>query len=255
MNRRAFITLGTTTALGLAPSRTSRAAHAQGEFKYGESRLGVSDDERDGSMYVPKSYRHGTPMPGLMMLHGFMGSSEGARSLFPLAEEYGVVIIAPESRGLTWGRSVPGFENDVHYLGPAYRYVAGLLDLDTGHVALGGVSDGAGYALSMGLAYGNSFNHVMVFAGGRMTPFRKQGKPRLFFAHGVDDPQMPIDYTARKFVPQLKGEGYVVTYHEYHGGHRVPASEYRSAFKWFERNHAAPALRPTCPTCLPALKP
>jgi phospholipase/carboxylesterase len=73
----------------------------------------------------------------------------------------------------------------------------------------------------------------MVFSGGLMIPFRKQGKPRIFLAHGVNDTQMPIDLTARKFVPQLKAEGYEVTYREYQGGHRVPPAEIREAFKWF----------------------
>ena len=232
MTRRAFLAIG--AAIGLArSSRATAAARRQSEFKYGENRLGVSDDERDGTFYVPKTYKAGVPMPVLMLLHGFAGSSDSARNWFPLAEEFGVILIAPESRGLTWGQSVPGFDDDVRFLGPAYRHVAGLLDLDTDHVALAGVSDGAGYALSMGLAYGDSFNHVMVFAGGVMRPFRKQGKPRLFFAHGIDDAQMPIDVTARKFVPLLKAEGYDVTYHEYKGGHRVPPAEIREAFKWF----------------------
>ena len=89
-------------------------------------------------------------------------------------------------------------------LGPADRHVANLVDIDTTHVALGGVSDGAGYALSMGLAYGNSFNHLMIFMAGPMVPYREQGKPRIFMVHGVDDSQMPIDKTARLSVPKLK---------------------------------------------------
>lgn len=234
MDRRAFIAMGTIGALGLgrAPNASAKTRR-QGEFTYGESRLGISDDDRDGTLYVPKSYKAGVPMPVLMMLHGLAGSGESSRGMFPLAEEFGVVIIAPESRGLTWGQSIPGFDDDVHYLGPAYRHVASILDLDSDHVALGGVSDGAGYALSMGLAYGDSFKHVIVLSGGLMVPFRKQGKPRLFFAHGINDTQMPIDLAARTFVPRLKAEGYDVTYHEYQGGHRVPPTEIREAFKWF----------------------
>jgi phospholipase/carboxylesterase len=234
MNRRAFLAMGAMGAFGLARTRGLHAkARRQPEFTYGESRLGISDGERDGAMYVPKSYKPGVPMPVMMLLHGFAGSAEEARRMFPFADEFGVIIIAPESRGVAWGKLAPGFDDDVHYLGPAYRYVAGLVDIDREHVALAGVSDGAGYALSMGLAYGNSFNHVIVFAGGQMKPFRNQGKPRLFFAHGVDDTQMPVDLTARKYVPQLKAEGYDVTYHEYQGGHRVPPDEVRAAFAWF----------------------
>jgi phospholipase/carboxylesterase len=233
MNRRSFLAMGMAGVLGLSPRRASANAQAQSEFKYGESRLGISDDERDATLYVPKSYKPGVDTPIVMMLHGFLGSGEGSRGFFPLAEEFGVIILAPESRDLTWGQGTPGFDEDVHYLGPAYRHVANMLDLDVTHVAIAGVSDGAGYALSMGLAYGDSFNHIMVFSGGLMRPLRRQGKPRLFFAHGIDDRQMPIDLTARKFVPQLKAEGYDVTYHEYDGGHRPPAVEFREAFKWF----------------------
>jgi poly(3-hydroxybutyrate) depolymerase len=248
MNRRQFLGL---SAAGLLQARLSAdlsavadakvearsakvdATSTSDEFKYGESRLGISDTDRDGTLYVPRSYKPGTPMPVMMMLHGFMGSGDGIRGMFPLAEEFGVIMIAPESRGMTWGRSIPGFDADVRYLGPAYRRVANLVDLDIDHVALGGVSDGAGYALSMGLAYGDAFNHVIVLAGGQMVPFRRQGKPRLFVAHGTEDVQMPIDQTARKYVPQLKTEGYDVTYREYPGGHRVPPTEIREAFKWF----------------------
>ncbi len=235
MDRRAFITLGAVGALGLLQATPSGYAQtpAPSAIPYGQSRLGISDDDRDGTLYVPKSYKAGVPMPVMMMLHGFAGSGEGVRGMFPLAEEFGVIIIAPESRGLTWGRSIPGFDDDVRYLGPAYRHVAGILDLDPAHVALGGISDGAGYALSMGLAYGDTFNHLIVFMGGQMVPFRNQGKPKIFLAHGIDDTQMPIDKTARKYVPQLKAEGYDVTYHEYKGGHRVPPTEIREAFKWF----------------------
>jgi phospholipase/carboxylesterase len=234
MNRRTFIAISTIGALSLGRTRRAGAStRRQSEFKYGESRLGVSDDDRDGTLYVPKNYKAGSPMPVIMWLHGLAGSGDSARGLFPLAEEFGVIIIAPESRGLTWGNEIPGFDDDVHFLGPAYRHVANLVDLDPAHVALAGVSDGAGYALSMGLAYGDVFKHVMVFSGGLMIPFRKQGKPRIFLAHGISDTQMPIDLTARKFVPRLKKEGYDVTYHEYEGGHRVPPAEIREAFKWF----------------------
>jgi phospholipase/carboxylesterase len=234
MDRRGFLALGAAGLIGWPrAASTATAAGTQDDIPYGESRLGLSNDGRDGTLYVPKKYKAGAPMPLLMMLHGFGGTGQGVRYTFPLAEEFGAIILAPESRGLTWGQSAPGFDDDVRYLGAAYRDVAGFLDVDPTHVALGGQSDGAGYALSMGLAYGDVFNHLMVLSGGLMMPYRKRGKPRIFFAHGVNDTQMPIDQTSRKFVPQLKGEGYDVTYREYDGGHGVPAPVVREAFQWF----------------------
>jgi predicted esterase len=235
MDRRAFLTVGAAGALGLLHAARSEGAQSRGPqdpIPYGATRLGL-EDERDGTLYVPKSYKDGTPMPLLMMLHGFGGGGEGVRYTFPLAEEFGVIIIAPDSRGLTWGQSIPGFDADVRYLGPAYRHVTDILDVDPEHVALGGHSDGAGYALGMGLGYGDVFNHLMIFSGGLMQPFRRKGKPKIFLAHGIDDHQMPIDRTARLYVPQLKSEGYDVTYKEYAGGHGTPVAVVREAFEWF----------------------
>jgi phospholipase/carboxylesterase len=242
MDRRAFLTLGAASAVGLLHGTWNATAQArvQSEIPFGESRLGVSDDDRDGTVYVPKSYQAGVLMPLLMMLHGFGGSAKGVRYTFPLAEEFGVIVIAPESRDLTWGQSIPGFDADVRYLGAAYRYVTGVLDLDRAHVALGGHSDGATYALAMGLAYGEVFNHLMGFSEGIVRPFRKQGKPQVFIAHGVNDNQMPIDRTSRRFVPQLKAEGYDVTYREYAGGHGVSLPIVREAFKWLLALHTVP---------------
>ena len=101
MNRRSFIAMGIAGALAMARRATATAAQPlpQPEFTYGQSRLGIVDDERDGTLYVPKAYKPGVPMPAMMMLHGFAGSADGVRSLFPLAEEFGVILIAPESAG------------------------------------------------------------------------------------------------------------------------------------------------------------
>jgi predicted esterase len=197
------------------------------------TRLGLSDEGRDGVLYVPKGYKHGSPAPLLIMLHGFGGWADEMKSTFALAEEFGVVLIVPESRDATWGRSAPGFDADVRYIGAAYRKVRDMFDLDPDRVGLGGRSDGAGYALSMGLAYGDIFNHLLVFAGGLMGPFRRQGKPRVFIGHGVKDQQMPIDVTARKFAASLKADGYDVTMREHDGGHGTPVAVVREAFEWF----------------------
>jgi phospholipase/carboxylesterase len=241
MNRRGFLTLGAgalgwLSAIDGVRAQTPQSAQAPAptnDIPFGESRLGISNGLRDGTLFVPKSYKPGVPMPLLMMLHGYAGSGDSMRYTFPLAEEFGVIVIAPESRDLTWGQSAPGFDPDVRYLSAAVRQVVDMLDIDSTHVALGGISDGAGYALSMGLAYGDSFNHLMVFSGGLMIPFRRQGNPHIFIAHGLNDIQMPIDRTGRRFANELKIDGYDVTYREYEGGHAVPRDVLREGFEWF----------------------
>jgi predicted esterase len=236
MTRRGFFTLG---AAGAAAWLHGRVVHAQaapsagpGTPPFGESRLGISSDGRDGVLYVPKSYNESTPVPLLVMLHGFAGWADEMKSTFALAEEFGVVVIAPESRALTWGQAAPGFDPDVKFISAAYKKVTNVINVDPDRVALGGRSDGAGYALSMGLAYGDIFNHIIVFSGGMMNTIRRKGMPRVFIAHGTDDRQMPIELTGRQYAETLKAEGYDVTYREYQGGHGTPPAVSREAFRW-----------------------
>jgi phospholipase/carboxylesterase len=190
---------------------------------------------------VPQSYKKGVAMPIVVLLHGFRSTAEAVRFAFPLAEEFGVIVLAPESRDMTWGMEIPGFDTDSKYIGMAFRWVAEVLTIDRSRMALGGVSDGANYALNMGLAYGDTFNHLMIYSAGTLAPFRKQGKPKVFLAHGTHDEQMPIDRTGRKFAAQLKDEGYPITYREYEGGHGAPLPVVRESFEWFV-NGKAPQL-------------
>lgn len=238
MNRRRFLTVAAAASAAtwvgsdrLYAQTQAPASPADGAPR-GRSPLGISDDGRDGVLFVPASYTESTPAPLLVMLHGFGGWADEMKSTFALAEEFGVVIIAPESRGVTWGRESPGFDDDVRYIGAAYRTITKTINVDPDRVGLGGRSDGAGYALTMGLAYGDIFNHLIVIAGGRMNPLRRKGKPKIFMVHGNHDQVMPIELSARPFSKQLKEEGYDVTYVEYDGGHATPMEYVRPAFAW-----------------------
>ncbi len=233
MKRRTFLRLGAAGAVGAMYGGRSRRLFAQDDIPLGQSQLGISDTDRDGTVYVPMSYKKGDELPVLVWLHGFGGSGRNSRSTFQLGEEFKVIVLAPDSRALTWGQSAPGFDDDSRYMGMAFRWVTEVLGFDKTRVGMSGVSDGASYALSMGLAYGDTFNHIMVFSEGLMQPFRYQGKPRIFIAHGTRDVQMPIEQTSRRYVPKLQSEGYDVTYREYDGGHGAPAPLVREGFEWF----------------------
>ena len=229
MHRRSFL-LGAAVAIGWWQPRLS----GQDRVPYGQTRLGLSDDLRDGTLYVPKSYQPGTKMPLVVMLHGFSGWGDNQRALFALAEELGFIVVAPESRDITWGMEAAGFDQDVRYIGAAFRHVGSLVNIDFDRVALGGQSDGAGYALTMGLAYGDTFNHLVILAGGGLIePIRRKGKPKIFIAQGVKDTTMPPDVSGRKNAAQLKKDDYDVTYREHAGGHRTPPEITREAMLWF----------------------
>ena len=237
------------TAGGALLSTTAACRVITGPHDYGSAHLTVTPTspitpigpgtyklnlgaKRDGALYVPPSYTPGVAMPLMVMLHGAAGGVYTIGDLPEAAAEAGVLLLAPESRDMTWGMEIPGFDTDSKYLGMAFRWVSDVLTIDRTRMAIGGVSDGANYALNMGLAYGDSFNHLMIFSVGMLQPFRRQGTPTIFLAHGIKDEQMPIDRTARKFVPQLREEGYDVTYVEYDGGHGAPLPVVRESFEW-----------------------
>jgi predicted esterase len=89
-------------------------------------------------------------------------------------------------------------------------------------VAVAGFSDGASYALSIGLASGDLFAHVLAWSPGFLAPSDAVGRPRVFVSHGIHDRVLPIDRCSRRLVPVLRADGYDVHYQEFDGGHSVP---------------------------------
>jgi phospholipase/carboxylesterase len=89
-------------------------------------------------------------------------------------------------------------------------------------VAIGGFSDGASYALSIGVTNGELFSHILAFSPGFAAPVETHGSPRIFVSHGVGDRVLPIDACSRRLVPALQKAGYDVDYREFDGGHTMP---------------------------------
>ena len=211
----------------------ARATRAADPTRFGENPLKLGTD-RDGILYIPRGYKEGTPMPLVLMLHGAGGSGRGVSYTFEIADDLGVIILAPDSRDeATWDMLLHGFGDDVEFIGAALKDTYARCSVDRKKMAIAGHSDGASYALSLGIGVGETFGHVMAFSPGVMQPVEVHGKPRIFISHGVSDPVMPIDVTSRQFVPRLKKLGYDVTYREYEGRHGVPPAVVREAFGWF----------------------
>jgi phospholipase/carboxylesterase len=183
-------------------------------------------------LYVPKSYRADTAMPLLVMLHGAGHSPAEAIALARGdAERLGFLLLAPKSQGATWDVIADHrFGADARALDALLGKVFASYRVDDRHLAIGGFSDGASYALSLGLANGDLFGLVIAFSPGSALPGRLQGKPRLFVSHGTRDPILPIDQCSRRIVRLLREGGYDVRYEEFDGGHEVPQPIARLAF-------------------------
>ena len=191
---------------------------------------------RDGLLYVPPGYDDGAAekAPLALMLHGAGGDARsGITHFFGLADEAGLVLLAPESRGRTWDVLVGGYGPDVAFIDRALGQTFDRLAVDAEKVAAVGFSDGASYALSLGLTNGDLFGRVIAFSPGFMAPATVRGKPPVFVSHGIHDRVLPIDRCSRRIVPVLQREGYKVRYREFDGPHTVPPSVADEALGWF----------------------
>jgi phospholipase/carboxylesterase len=185
--------------------------------------LGLSEG-RDGALYVPRDYRPDRPSPLVLALHGAGGSgAHPVRHFAPLADELGALLVAPDSRGGTWDAIRGDFGPDVRFISLALAATWSSVQVDPARVSVVGFSDGATYALALGLANGELFSRVAAFSPGFLIPVPEQGNPDLFISHGTQDRILPINNCSRVIVPVLRRMGYRVDYREFKGGHTVPA--------------------------------
>ncbi len=186
-----------------------------------------------GLVHVPPAVAEGPPAPLAVLLHGAGGTAEaGLALLLAMADDAGLVLLAPQARASTWDVIRGGFGPDVAGLDAQLERVFDAVAIDPARVALGGFSDGASYALSLGLGNGDLFSHLIAFSPGFAAPAGRAGQPRAFVTHGVDDRVLPIDRCSRRLVPLLRAEGLDVTYEEFAGGHVVPPDLARTAVAW-----------------------
>jgi predicted esterase len=190
---------------------------------------------------VPPAPRDDRPVPLIVMLHGATSDPNRAlRYLGALAPPRGIAVLAPKSQDYTWDVILGGYGPDVAALDDALAQAFAALPVDPGRVAIGGFSDGASYALSIGLANGDLFGWVFAFSPGFVAPPALVGKPRVFVSHGTADPILNIDMTSRRIAPGLHADGYPVTYVEFEGGHELPGAVAEHALGPF----SGPAPRP-----------
>ena len=171
------------------------------------------------------------PLRLVVLMHGAGGRPQRTVELLrPYAAEHRLVLLAPGSRAATWDVITGGFGPDVANIDALLRATADLCPL-AGHT-VAGFSDGASYALTLGIGNGDVFDSVVAFSPGFAAPEVEHGRPRFFLSHGTRDAVLPIDRCSRRIVPALERQGYDVTYEEFLGGHEVPVPVRRQALAW-----------------------
>lgn len=199
----------------------SHAEPTKGALPPGRNRLGIAE-ERDAVLYVPEGLDDQAEIPLLVMFHGAGGFPE---KVLPFLEEHAernkFLLLAPHSMYPTWDIVIGGSGPDLERLHLTLTEVTSHYRVDRNHLGFAGFSDGASYALSIGITNGDIASHVIAFSGGFMSIFMQEGAPQVFIAHGLIDEQLPIETAGRANAQKLKAAGYDVQYVEFNGLHII----------------------------------
>lgn len=215
-----------------APAPAQAEAAAQGRT------LALPDE---AVAYVPASA--GANPPLLVLLHG-----AGRGRLWMIehfraeADRRGIVLLAPTSKGVTWdavsialapstgdnplemkmGRRFSS-SRDSKRVDAAIANLARAVPVDRSRTVLAGFSDGATFALAMGMARSEQFAAVIAWSPGIAieTASPARGR-RVFVSHGRQDPTLHFEVTCGEVVPLLQGEGAKVSFVAFDGVHEVP---------------------------------
>jgi phospholipase/carboxylesterase len=190
--------------------------------------------ERDALLYVPQSSAKFDKAPLVISLHGASRSSDRGISLLQsLSDEHGFLLLAPATARGTWDIITGPGGPDAKFIDRCLARTFELRKIDAARIAMAGFSDGASASLSLGLANGDLFRAVLGFSPGFVVDLERIGKPPVFISHGTVDQVLPIEQCSRRIVPQLKQDGYQVTYREFEGKHELPPAVGSEAMRWF----------------------
>lgn len=197
----------------------------------GLQKLGVNAP-RDALLYVPAAARATWPL--LVLLHGAGSAPDRIVERFRrAADSHGVILLAPASHGATWDgiRGRPG--RDVEAIDEAVKAAFDRCAIES-RIAIGGFSDGASYALTLGIANGDLFSHVLAFSPCLLSPsVTPRGRPLVFISHGRRDEILPFSACGEALATRLQEESYSVRFEPFAGPHTVPDEIADLAFTWF----------------------
>jgi phospholipase/carboxylesterase len=193
-----------------------------------------------GWLAVPAGASPERARPLVVALHGAGSTGRAMVELLGgAADRAGALLLAPDSAGRTWDLIEGGFGPDVAAIGEALLDVYARWSVDPAATTLAGFSDGASYALSLGVANGEAFPHLVAFSPGFVRLAHGLPRPRIYVAHGREDRVLPIDRCGRRVAHALSTGGYDVHYVEFPGGHTVPPAIVEDAVSWVRRSRGA----------------
>lgn len=194
--------------------------------------LNVLGSDRHCWLIVPTGYDHSRAWPLALFFRGAITPAQNYMDNFqPLADDLGMLVLAPEANGRTWDLILGAYGPDVEFINRALHTAYQTVRVDPGRVFTSGFSDGASYSLSLGLTNGDFFTRIAAYSPGFIRAASVHGQPGFFITHGTMDQVLPVE-SSRYIAEQLRSAGYAVDFREWDGPHAVSLSLTRASFEW-----------------------
>jgi predicted esterase len=200
----------------------------------------ISNGVTKGYLLLPETIDPARAYPLVTVLHGAGRQDELlVRGYRHEPARRGALFLIPRSTQPTWDLLVGEARPDLDFLEQAYTEIYRHVRVDHTRQALVGYSDGASYALAIGLSNPRLFAAVMGWAAGFVV-FDPTGimpddpRPRILLEHGTYDTVFPFEEVALRNCDILRRLGYEVELRVDEGGIHWPSREFQAAaLDWF----------------------
>jgi phospholipase/carboxylesterase len=213
---------------------------AAGELgRTGNGRVTMGDDLQ-AFLMVPSTLEPGRAYPLVIVMHGAGRQDELLfKGLQGEPDRRQALFLIPRSYQMTWDLIAGGNDTDLRFLAYCLRWVYQRYAVDPARQALLGYSDGASYALAVGLSNPRIFSAVMAWAAGFLAIDANNlrpddPKPHLFVEYGDRDPLFPYAQVALPMRDALQQIGYPLVFRTDEGGGHWPSPRFQpEALDWF----------------------
>jgi phospholipase/carboxylesterase len=193
-------------------------------------------------LLTPSELETDKPYPLITVLHGAGRQDEMlVKAVRDEPDRRRAFFLVPRSVLPTWDLIASAERPDLDFLEYAYDLIYRRYPIDRERQALLGYSDGASYALSMGLSNPQIFRAIMAWAAGFIAlepgfdPDAAR-KPDLLLEYGTHDPIFPFEHVALPMRANLERAGYSVEWRVDQGGKHWPSPDFLpEALDWFFR--------------------
>ena len=201
------------------------------QLEQGSSRATLlTPDEIDPERRYPLiTVLHGAGRQDEMLVKAYRDEAERRQALF----------LVPRSVAPTWDLIAGSERVDLDFFEYAFDLIYRRYPVDAFRQALVGYSDGASYALSVGLSNAGLFDAMMVWAAGFVVldpelwdPEAR--KPRVYHEHGTHDELFPFEQIAVPLRDNLRRAGCEVTFSPDEGGRHWPSGSFAGeSLDWY----------------------